>query len=443
MSTLIDQETRPEDRFLAAFERYDGHTLNGNNAALHGRRRAALDQFARLGFPSRKAEAWKYTNISKLLRQPYALTLGLTETSLSAADVDRHLIPGLDAHLLVLVNGRFSEALSRLGTLPDGVYVTGFGRAAEVHANLLNKHFGRYADAEHEVFTALNTAFAQDGAFVYVPRGTALERPIHVLSLVQTDEALLFQPRHLFIAEENAQVRLIFTSQVLTEVPTFENVVTEVFVGAHAHVDLYEIQNEDEHASMVSNLQACQESDSVLRTSTFTFDGEVIRNNTNILPDGERCESHMFGLVLAGGTTHVDNHTIVDHAQPNCFSNELYKNVLDGRATGVFNGRVLVRQDAQQTNAYQSNKSILLSDTAQMYSKPELEIYADDVKCSHGATTGRLDADAVFYLRSRGLSEQQARALLLVAFARDVLETIEVEPLRAHLDALVLERFHA
>ncbi len=217
--------------------------------------------------------------------------------------------------------------------------------------------------------------------------------------------------------------------------------MTEVFVGAHAHVDRYEIQDESARTSIVNKVRAYQQTGSVFRNSTFTFSGEVIRNNVEILPDAEHCETHLYGLFLGDGVMHVDNHTLVDHARPNCFSNELYKGILDDKATGVFNGKVLVRLDAQQTNAYQSNKSILLTDTARMYSKPELEIYADDVKCSHGATTGQLDEDALFYLRSRGLTEKRARAILLTAFARDVLNNVVIEPLRVYLDTLVTARF--
>ncbi len=441
MPTLIDQEMRLEDRFVAAFERHAGQSLNGANARLHGVRQAAIERFAALGFPARKAEAWKYTPIGKILERGYRLHLGPDATRLTRSDVAPHRIPGLDAHVAVLVNGRFREDLSHLGALPEGVVVTGFARAGQTHAGLVDAHFARYADAENEVFTALNTAFTQDGVFVYVPKNTVVEKPVHVLSLVAAGDDLLLQPRHLVVVKEGAQLRLIETSETLTQTQTLENVVTEVFVGAHAHADLYEIQDEHAHGSVVANVQAYQQAGSVFRASTFTLSGEMIRNNLNVLPDAEGCESHLYGLFLGSGATHVDNHTLVDHARPNCFSNELYKGVLADTSTGVFNGRVLVRQDAQQINAYQSNKSILLSDTAHMYAKPELEIYADDVKCSHGATTGQLDRDAIFYLRSRGLSAQQARALLLLAFARDVLETIRIEPLREKLDALIAARF--
>lgn len=441
MPAIATTETRPEDRFVSAFEMHEGVSLNGTNDGLRSLRKAAIEHFAALGIPARKAEAWKYTNIGKLLKRAYALPPSPSDAEVDASAVAPLLIPGLDAHVVVLVNGHFSTALSTPGTLPDGVLVTSLADAADTHAALVDAHLARYADAEGEALTALNTAFVQDGIFVYVPRSTVVEQPIHVISLITTAEDALVQPRTLIVAEENAQVKLIQSTQTLTEAQTLVNAVTEVFVGAQAHVDRYEIQNEPAHTSMVTTLNAYQQTSSVFRNSTFTFGGEVIRNNATILPDAEHCETHLYGLFLGRGTMHVDNHTLVDHAKPNCFSNELYKGVLDDQATGIFNGKVFVHQDAQQINAYQSNKSILLSDTAHMYAKPELEIYADDVRCSHGATTGQLDDEALFYLRTRGLTAQRARALLLVAFARDVLDNVAVEPLREALDAMVTARF--
>ena len=440
-SPVVEKSTSLESRFVAAFEMHDGQSLNGSNASLRGVRKAAIERFKVLGFPTMKAEAWKYTKITKLMRRDYRLHFGGAEEAVSAENIGTMRIPGMDAHLVVLVNGQFSERLSDVGTLPEGVRVMSLAKAAEAHAALFNAHFAKHANFENEVFTALNTAFARDGVFVYVPKNTTVEQPVQVLNLITADEPLLVQPRALFIAEPGSSVKLVTTHNVLGDAQTFSNVVTEVFVGANAHVDLYELQDEGAHASQVTNLQAYQERDSVFRTSTFTFSGEVVRNNLSILPDGENCDSHLYGLFLGRGSSHVDNHTVVDHAKPQCISNELFKNILDDNAVGVFNGRVLVRQDAQQINAYQKNKSIVLTDTAKMYSKPELEIYADDVQCSHGATTGQLDDEAIFYLRSRGLTEARARALMLTAFARDVVDTVALEPLREMIDARIEARF--
>jgi len=441
MLALLDQDTTLEDRFLAAFKRCEGWSLNGSNDRLRRLHEEALGHFTALGFPARKAEAWKYTPIGKVLRRDYAVLRGSADAGIRPHDIAPLRIPDLDAPVAVLVNGSFSETLSDLNGLPDGVIVTGLAHAAHAHADLVNAHLGRYADYKNEVFTALNTAFTHDGVFVYVPPHTVVEKPVQVIHIVTASEDTFVQPRHLVIAEEKARLRLLHTESIRTTASVLVNAVTELLVGAHAQVDRYEIQNDPASVSRVNTVQVYQHTGSICRNSTFTFGGEIIRNNIQALPDAEQCETHLYGLFLGRASMHVDNHTVVDHARPNCFSNELYKGVLDDRSTGVFNGRVLVRRDAQRTNAYQSNKSIVLSDTARMYSKPELEIYADDVKCSHGATTGQLDRDALFYLRARGLTEQQARALLLVAFARDVLENIAIEPLRTHLDTLVSARF--
>jgi Fe-S cluster assembly protein SufD len=428
-------------RYVEAFQMHDGTLLNGTNARLQGLRREALERFEALGFPHRKAEAWKYTNITRVINRGYDLFLGQPEVDVTAADVDAERIPELDAHTVVLVNGRFDAEHSTIGELPDGVRIMSLATAAEAEAELFNQHFAQYASFEDEVFTALNTAFAHDGVFVYVPERVVLETPLHVINLVAADDNLLVQPRLLLVVEDGAQFKMVQTARALGDGKTFTNVVTEAYVGRGAHVDIYEVQEDDAEASQVTNLQAYQEDDSVFRTSAFTFGGDVIRNNLNVLPNGNHCESHLYGLFLGHGASHIDSHTFVDHAQPDCFSNELYKGILDDQSTGVFNGKVLVRQDAQRINAYQSNKSIVLTETAQMYSKPELEIYADDVQCSHGATSGQLDEEGIFYLRSRGLSEERARAIMLMAFARDVVDTINIEPLRALVDEKLTARF--
>lgn len=439
--TLERIDTTPEERFLTAFRTADGTTLNGSNSRLHALRKEAIERFEALGFPERKAEAYKYTNIQKVLKRNYTLQLAPRQPRVTDADIAPFLVPDLDAHVLVLVNGHFNKALSSIGELPDGAVVTGFAEAARTHPALVEAHVGQYADHTNDPFIALNTAFTQDGAFVYVPKSTVLEKPVHIVSVVSAEEDLMLQPRYLFIAEENAQVTLIQTGRAITDTHTFTNAVVESYAGRNAHLDHYEIQDEGPKSAIHLSSQGYQHEHSVVRTNAFTFSGELVRNNLRMLPDGPHCESHLYGLVLGRGDMHVDNHTVVDHAAPDCYSSELYKHLVDEDATAVFNGRVLVRQDSQRINAYQSNDSLLLSEDADIYSKPELEIYADDVECSHGATTGTLDPEAIFYLQSRGLSYAEARALLLVAFARDVLDNVKVEALEVLLDSYVTARF--
>ncbi len=436
-----ENKTRPEEAFVEAYESHKGATLNGSNEAISARRQEAIEHFSSLGLPGRKSESWKYTNIARVLRHNYSVQVKPTGPEVSADDIETLLIPDLDAHLVVLVNGQYRKDLSSIGALPDAVVVTGLAEAGKDYAELVDAHFARYADYRRETFIALNTAFTQDGVFIYAPPGAVVEKPIYVLQVTRTDEDLFIQPRNLFIAGERAEAKIIEARHSLSDTKTFTNAVTEVFVDARAHLDHYLLQRDGDRSSQVNTLGAYQEEQSHFATNTFTLGGEVIRNNLHVYHNGEHIETRLYGLFLCRNDMHVDNNTLVDHAAPNCLSDELFKGVLDDASTGVFNGKVFVHKDAQKTNAYQTNNSIILSDEANMYSKPELEIYADDVQCSHGATTGQLDRDGLFYLRTRGLTEERARAVMLLAFARDVVESVRIDPLREHLDGLVRARF--
>lgn len=441
MPIVLDQSVRPEDRFISAFEVNKGQTLNGTNASIASQREDAIDRFSKLGIPTNRLEAWKYTDISRVLDRPYALQLAPETPPVVQGDIAPFLIDDLDAHRLVLVNGRLDEALSDVGSLPDGVVVSSLAKAGKTHPDLVEAHYAEYADYEEEALTALNTAFVQDGAFVYLPSGTLLEMPIFVLHVNTAEDDLFVQPRNLFVVEDGAVARIIEAQHRLGTGRIFSNAVTEMFVGAKGNLDHYLLQHEGSRASRVQTTHAYQHEESVLSTNTITLSGEVVRNNLSVVPDGTFCESNLFGLFLGKEEMHVDNHTLVDHVQPDCLSNELYKGVLNDRSTGVFNGKVFVHQDSQRINAYQSNKSLVLSDDANLYTKPELEIYADDVQCSHGATSGQIDEEALFYLRSRGLSEERARILMLRAFARDIIDEIQSDPLRERLDTLITDRF--
>ena len=440
-TTVLDQDARPEDRFISAFKVNEGKALNGTNAPVSSQRQDAIERFAQLGIPTNNLEAWKYTNISKEIDRPYALPLALEQPSVDHDDIAPFLLDDLDAHLLVLINGRPSESLSALGDLPEGVVVSGLDAAGQSHPELIEAHYGEYADYDDEALKALNTAFVQDGTFLYVPSGTVVEKPIFVLELTASNEDVFVQPRHLFVVEDGGVARLIQAQHRLTSSQTFTNAVTEVYVGSKGNFEQYLLQNEGATGSRVENVAAYHEDDSTHTTSTITLSGNVVRNNITITADGAHCESNLYGLFLGRGGMHVDNHTLVEHVHPDCVSNELYKGVLNETSTGIFNGKVFVDRGAQRINAYQSNKSIVLTNEAQMFSKPELEIYADDVECSHGATTGEIDEEALFYLRSRGLPEDRARVLMLQAFVQDVIDEISIDPLREHVEGLVRERF--
>ena len=441
MTTALDTDVRPEDRFISAFKVNHGETLNGTNASIAQQREDAIERFAQLGIPTNDLELWKYTNIAKIIDRPYTLPLGEAEASVDKDDIAPFLYDGMDAHRVVLVNGRVDESLSDIGDLPSGVVVSSLAQAGKEHPDVVEEHYGKYADFEDEALTALNTAFVQDGAFVYVPSGTIVEKPIFFLHVTASDEDLFLQPRHLFVVEDGGIAKIVEAQHSLTDANTFTNTVGEAFVGEKGNLDHYLIQDEGDAASQVHTRAAQQKNDSVYSTQTVTFSGEVVRNNATIEADGSFCESNLFGLCIGKGEMHVDNHTRMDHVQPDCTSNELYKHVLNDDSTAVFNGKVFVSRGSQRIDAYQQNDTIVLTKGAQIYTKPELEIYADDVVCSHGATTGQMDDEGIFYLRSRGLTERRARILMLQAFCEEVLEEFQIEALQEDVTEQIRTRF--
>lgn len=440
-TTTLDTSAQPIDRFVSAFQVNHGQALNGANTSVARHREDAIARFKELGVPTRKQEAWKYTNIATVLDRSYALPLAPARPDVSADDLAPFLIDDLDVHLLVLVNGRPDLSLSRLDDLPADVTVAPLAESGDHPA--FEAHYGEYANVEEQALTALNTAFAQDGAFVHVPADTTVEQPLLILHVNAAQQDLLMQPRHLFVVEDDAKAHIIGRQVSLSEARTFTNSVTEMYVGARGYLDHYVLQEEHNAASQVTNRFGYHEEESVLSTDTFVFDGEVVRNNLTLTPAGAHCETNLYGLVLGYGDMHVDNNTLVDHVHADCESNELYKHILNDRSTTVFNGKVFVHRDSQRIDAYQSNDSLVLSDDADIYTKPELEIYADDVVCSHGATAGQIDEEGLFYLRSRGLNEHRARILMMQAFAQDVIDVVEIEPLKALIETRVQDRLRS
>ena len=441
MTTALDTDTDPKDRFISAFEVNHGQTLNGTSASIAQQREDAIEHFSELGIPTNDLEAWKYTNIAKIIDRPYTLPLGSDTPSVDKSDIAPFLIDDMDAHRVVLVNGRVDESLSDIGELPSGVVVSGLAQAGDEHPDVVEEHYGQYADYEDDAMTALNTAFVQDGAFVYVPSGTIVEKPIFFLHITASDEDLFLQPRHLFVVEDGGIAKIVEAQHSLTDAQTFTNTVGEAFVGEKGNLDHYLLQDEGHSASQVHTRAAQQKDDSVYSTQTVTYTGEVIRNNAVVEADGTFCESNLYGLVIGKDDMHVDNHTRMDHVQPDCNSNELYKHVLNDESTAVFNGKVFVARGSQRIDAYQQNDTIVMNNNAQIYTKPELEIYADDVECSHGATTGQVDEEGVFYLRSRGLSERRARIMMLQAFSEEVLTELSIDPFRDYVTELIRDRF--
>lgn len=429
-------------KFLADFEMLESRLNGESSTPLHAIRRDAIEQFGVLGFPTIRNEEWKYTNVQPFVRNSFSVP-GNRKTTLTRDDIQPFLFHEDGDFVLVFVNGVFSAELSVLPEVQGGIVVDHFAAAQQQYGTIFRDHFAQHADYRSDAFTALSTAFALDGAFVYVPDGRILDKTVHVVLIADARQDNVFvQPRNLVVMGKNSSAKIVESWGVIGENLGFLNTVTEMFLDENARGEYYKAQDTPGQSSYVGTLQVHQERSSVFTTVTTTLEGRFVRNNLNILLNGEGCESHLNGLYLPDGEQHVDNHTLVDHAKPHCESNELYKGVLDGSSTGVFNGKVMVRPDAQKTNAFQSNRNILLSDTASINSKPQLEIFADDVKCSHGATIGQLDEAALFYLRSRGLDHAQAKALMTIAFASDVTATITIGSLREQLEERVARRLY-
>ncbi len=413
--------------------------LNGEKTTpLHHIRKKAIDLVAQKIIPTIKDEEWKYTNLNKIFKQDFIFD---TENTDISTDILKNIpLINLDTYRLIVVNGVFKPNLSHL---PTGIEISTITEAYKKNATLVEKYFSKVPEWENELFTALNTAFVAQGLFIYADKNTHLDKPILIQHITNSEKNnMMSLPRHLFIFEQGSKVDLIENYLTLGDNYSFVNGVTEIFVMPNAHISHTKIQNETEKAFQILTTQVKQEKDSIYDNITISFKGALIRNNLNIRLSGQNIESNMFGLYMLDGKTHVDNHTIADHIAPHSVSNELYKGILDDHSTGVFNGKIFVRQDAQKTNAYQQNRNVLLTDTANVNTKPQLEIWADDVKCSHGATIGKLDLNALFYLRARGITEKNAKALLVQAFGQEIIDKITFEPLKEYLSALLIERLH-
>lgn len=400
----------------------------------------AFQRFIEMGIPTKKNEAYKYTNLNLFFDHEYRSYFMPVPSDFIKAEEFRCDVADLDAHGIVLLNGFYPTINDKLRQLPSGVWVGSLNEAAVRFADKFEKHFGKYAKSETDGLVHLNTAMASDGVFVYVPEGVTLSKPVQVVNLVQSDYDIFNQHRNLIIVEKNADFSIIICDHTLSPQKFLTNAVTEVFVGENAHFDIIRVQNEHNNACKITNTFIHQEKNSVTSSNNITLHGGLIRNSTYHYLGGEGAESFSYGLFLADKWQHIDNFVSVDHAFPHCTSNQLFKGVLDDMSTGAFNGRILVRRDAQGTLAYQKNNNILLTDDAKMDTKPQLEIYADDVKCSHGATIGQLDDEALFYLQSRGINKREARLMLMFGFAHEVIQNIKIEPLRERMDNLVMQR---
>jgi Fe-S cluster assembly protein SufD len=421
---------------------FEAFSRNGGSKTpwLQGLRQSAADRFASAGFPSNRDEDWRFVDLAPLLGASFhAAPADVSEVRLEDLAPYLYAIPGVST--LVFVNGRYAPGLSTVAELPAGVTVRNLAGALATDSALLDQHLGKYAKAEQDGFTALNTAYVRDGLFVHVARGVDAGAPIHAVFVSdgRADGAVTY-PRNFILVENGGRAAVIESYVGLGQETYFTNAVTESVVGDGAHFEHTKIQRESEQAFHVGTTHIRQGRDSRGFSHSVSFGAALCRNNLDVNLDGPGIESQMLGLYMGRGRQEVDNHTSLLHAHPNCSTREVYKGILDDRSHGIFNGKIYVTPEAQKTDAKQTNRALLLSDTARIDTKPQLEIFADDVKCTHGATIGNLDQASAFYLKSRGIGGELGRKILIYAFAAEVLEELPYEPIRRALEAVVMER---
>lgn len=433
----MSSERQYIDIFTAHREMIDRHSAGVLNA-LRGK---AFDDFSRMGFPTRKVERYKYTDVAAAFAPDYGLNLNRVEFSVNPHEAFRCEVPNLGTSLYFMVNDGFSSRAMPMPSLPEGVVVCSLKKAAETYPDKVEAAYGRLARTEKDAINALNTMLAQDGLFVYVPKGVEVERTIQMVNLLRADVDLMANRRILVVLEEGAKARLLFCDHTADDRNFLVTQVIEAFVGERASLELYELEETHVKNRRFSNLYVDQQRDSRVTLCNFTLHNGLTRNRTDLTLSGEGATADLYGCVIADKEQRVDNNTLIDHRAEHCTSNQLYKYVLDGAAMGAFAGRVLVREGAQHSLSNERNANLCATKEARMYTQPMLEIYADDVKCSHGSTVGQMDEQALFYMRQRGISLDEARMLLKLAFAGEVISAIGLEPLRNRLHHLVEKRF--
>jgi len=428
-----------KERYLAAFKQSQSHAAAP--AWLHELREAGMACFAALGFPTTRHEDWKYTNIDPIASQAFVHANGEAK-SLTVGEIVTRSMADVDAPRLVFVNGIYAPEFSQVAALPQGLMVKSLGDFLKHDEQALTSQLGRHADAQRQPFVALNTAFLEDGAVISVSAGCRLEAPIYLVFVSTAGkEPVLSHPRTLILLGAGSEAKIVESYLGLGSGAYFCNAVTELVGDADAVIEHYRIQQESDTGFHVGSLEANLARGCQLTAHAVSLSGALVRNHVHVVLNGEGAECVLNGLYLADGKQHIDNFTEIEHAKPRARSLELYKGILGGSAHGVFNGKIIVHKDAQKSDARQTNKNLLLSADAVVNTKPQLEIYADDVKCSHGSTIGQMDGDALFYLRSRGLGVDQAKSLLSFAFASDVVGRIKIESLRKRLDEYLVARF--
>ena len=429
------------DKYLELYQQNSQLIGRDDPAFLKEMRQAAIAVFEASGFPLRKEERYKYTHLEPVFDGELSFDFQPRKIRFDDEEIFRCDVPMLDSNVLTVLNGYFyhpgGEALIRL---ENGIIYGSLKEATTQIPELVAKYLGKNAPTSDEPFVALNTAFSQDGVFLFVPKGIRMEKPIQIINLLLSDKNQMAQHRNLLVLEPGSEAQVIICDHTLSPHMFLTNSVTEVYTGENADLDLLRLQNEHNNSCQVTNTWIRQDRNSRCQHGTITLHGGIVRNNLRVNLEGEGSEISALGLFLIDKMQHVDSYTVIEHSKPHCISNQYYKGVLDDTSTGAFNGKIHVHPDAQKTEAYQTNNNILLTDTASMYTKPRLEIYADDVKCSHGATVGQLDEDALFYLQSRGIPKEESRLMLMDAFTWDVISKIKQPSLQERITDLVKKR---
>jgi Fe-S cluster assembly protein SufD len=411
------------------------------DSSIHDIRTKAMASFEKEGFPTKKDEEWKYTSLKSVLNHDYSV-FPKQESDIEFKDVKKYFLHEIESYKVVFVDGIYSSYLSE--TTHDGFDICLMSSVLKKpqYKLILDNYFNKIAQNNNSL-TDLNTAFTLEGAYIHIGKNKILPKPIQIVNFYTGGEKdILLQPRNLIVVGENSHVEIIERHQSLSNNTVLTNAVTEVFAGKRAIVDYYKIQNDRENASLIDSTFVQQKESSIASVNTFSFGGKLTRNNVEFFHEGERIESHINGISILDKKQHVDNHTLMHHKSPNCESFELYKGIYDDASTGVFNGKVIVNREAQKTNAFQQNNNILIGDKATINSKPQLEIFADDVKCSHGCTIGQLDESALFYMQSRGIPTKEAKALLLYAFGNEVVEKIKIPELKTRITKLIANKLN-
>lgn len=422
-----------KEKLIASFLAFENQT--DIDSPIHDVRSEAIKTFEEQGFPTKKEEAWKHTSLNSILKYDYSV-FPKQDNALDYNDIKKYFIHEIDSYKIVFVDGKYSSHLSQ--TTHDGVDIClmSAALAKPKYQIVIENYFNKIATKDS--LSSLNTAFSSEGAYIHIPKNKLVQKPIQILHFSTGHEAaLMLQPRNLIVVDENSHVQIIERHQSLTDNPVLTNCVTEIFANKRAIVDYYKVQNDNENASLIDNTFINQKQESVTSVHTFSFGGNITRNNLNFYQNGERIDSTLKGVTIIGNKQHVDHNTLVHHLEPNCESHQDYKGIFGDSATGVFNGKVIVNKEAQKTNAYQANNNILMSDKASINTKPQLEIFADDVKCSHGCTIGQLDESAMFYMRTRGIPEKEAKALLMYAFSNNVLSSVKIPEIKQRITKII------